>query len=112
MQTYRGAGSVIYPLVPSGGVVSGNAYLVSHAFGIAGMTVAYVSGAVFPMHVEGRYAISKKSGDTFAVGDYAYWDSTNTYVTSTSSGNTKIGVATAVAVGGDASVEVRLNEAF
>jgi predicted RecA/RadA family phage recombinase len=62
-----------------------------------------------------------KDTSTFAQGDAVYWDNTNKKATSTSTSNTKIGIATLTAPGGvaapggasgDATVRVRLNHDF
>lgn len=82
--------------------------LVGFIFGIAQET--YASGA-YPAYIKpfGVFNIVKKAGDTFSPGDLCYWDNTNFYVTSTASGNKKIGCChETAAASGDANVQVWL----
>lgn len=85
---------------------AGQGALVGALFGIAINDVA--NGAVGAFQVEGIFDITKKSGDTPAQGALVYWDDTNKYVTTTSSGNTLIGHAVAAAGSSDPTVRVRI----
>ena len=87
-------------------VTSGDGCLVGSLFGIASNTV--LSGAQVPIDTGGVYAIKKTAAQTFAQGAKVYWDNTAKSVTSVSSANTLIGVATVAAAGGDATATVRL----
>jgi predicted RecA/RadA family phage recombinase len=91
-------------------LTSGDGALVGLIFGIASTTA--LSGAQVALSTNGVYDIKKTASDTFAVGAAVYWDNSAKSVTSTSSGNTKIGVATKAAAGSDATARVRLNGTF
>jgi predicted RecA/RadA family phage recombinase len=49
------------------------------------------------------------SANTFAVGAVVYWDDTAKVVTSTASGNTRVGLAVTAAANPSVSVNVRLD---
>ena len=87
-------------------LTSGDGCLVGSLFGIASNTV--LSGAAVPIDTGGVYAIKKTAAQTFAQGAKVYWDNTAKSVTSVSSANTLIGVATVAAAGADATATVRL----
>ena len=53
----------------------------------------------------------KTAGDTPAVGALLYWDNTAKSLTTTASGNKRVGVAVKAALAGDATVRVRLDGA-
>lgn len=117
MQNYVQKGDSITVAAPYALTV-GAGCLVGIMFGVATNTVA--SGANTEIKTRGVLNISKDTS-TFTDGAVAYWDNTNKVVTSTASGNTKIGVAVLLnpdgtsALGGasgDATVRVRLNGAF
>jgi len=91
-------------------VASGDGVLVGTMFGIASTTAALA--AAVAISTVGVYDIKKTAGQTFAVGATVYWDDTAKSVTGVSTSNTKIGVATKAAVGGDATARVRLNGSF
>lgn len=52
------------------------------------------SGAKFRAQCTGRYKITAKSSDEWAAGARLFWDSSNEYLTITSSGNSFVGYAT------------------
>lgn len=110
MKTYVQEGDALEFTAPSGGVVAGNGYLIGSIFGVARTTAA--EGAAFILDTGGVYTLPKKAGDTPAQGAVVYWDDTNKYVTTTASGNTKIGAhaAAAAAASAAATLPVRLNE--
>ena len=60
----------------------------------------------------GVFRLSKVAALAINPGDTVYWDATNSLVTKTASGNTKIGVATEAAANPSATVNVRLNGSF
>lgn len=90
-----------YAVTSGGGVKSGL------LFGIAAGTYANGEDGVIGMC--GVYDVAKDAS-TFAVGAAVYWNDTDKVMTSTASGNTKIGAATKAALTGDATVRVLLNE--
>lgn len=93
-----------YDVLSGGGVKSG---LI---FGVAAETA--LSGAEVDVVTVGVFDLPKVSADVFAVGAAIYWNDTTKLVTSTSAGNTKIGVAIKAAANPSASVNVRLNGTF
>jgi predicted RecA/RadA family phage recombinase len=105
MNTYTQTGDAISLIAPSGGVVSGQGFVVGSIFGVANTTE--IAGAPVEAHLVGVFNLPAKSGDTFAVGDKAYWVVADKVVTSTASGNKLIGAVTQAVAGG--FVGVRLN---
>lgn len=105
MRNFVQQGDVLDAIAPSGGVVSSTAYLIGKAFGVAAASAA--EGEVFALAVEGVVSLPKASG---AITQFAavYWDDAAKNVTTTSSGNTKIGYASAAQLSGDATVNVKL----
>ena len=89
-------------------VSSGDGVLVGSIFGIA-MTDA-ASGADVVLAMEGVYTLPKAGSQAWSVGAKVYWDNTNKVCTTTATGNTLIGVATAAVAGGanDTTGTVRL----
>lgn len=93
-------------------VASGAGCLVGILFGVAAYTA--LSGAPVELAMEGVYDLTALSTDTASGTSLvaAYWDNTNKRVTTTSAGNTKIGVIVAAKVNGDTTARVRLNATF
>lgn len=106
MRNYVQQGEVLDAIAPSGGVVASGAYLIGKAFGVAATTAA--EGETFALAVEGVVTLPKASGAISASFPTVYWDDTAKNVTTTASGNTKIGYATAAQASGDATVNVKL----
>lgn len=90
-------------------VSSGGGMLVGALFCVA--LVALASGASGSAATEGIWQLTKNSAEAWTVGQKVYWDDTNKRVTTTASGNTLIGVATAVAANPSSVGTVRLNGA-
>jgi predicted RecA/RadA family phage recombinase len=100
-------GRILPFAAPSGGVVSGQGFMVGGLFAVAQYTAAEtltVEGAV-----TGVWSLPKTATKTFAVGALIYWDNTAMSVTSVTAGNFCIGAATVAAASGDATATVRLN---
>ncbi|WP_426033204.1 DUF2190 family protein [Cypionkella sp. TWP1-2-1b2] len=93
-----------YAVTSGGGVKSG---LI---FGVASGDAE--SGADVDVVTKGVFDLPKVSTNVFAIGAACYWDDTAKLITSTSSGNTKIGVAIEDVGNPSGSVNVRLNGAF
>ena len=98
--------------------LSGAGGLVGSIFGVATGDIA--SGVVGEYRIKGVFDLVKDTS-TFAEGALVYWDNTAKKCTSTTSGNTKIGVAVPTnadgsanpgGASGDATVRVRLNGAL
>ena len=86
--------------------VSGQFVLVGAIGGIAIADIA--NGATGAVQIEGVFSVPKASG-AVTQGAKLYWDATNSVLTTTSSGNTIVGVAAAAAASGDATVQILLN---
>lgn len=89
---------------------SGDGVKVGSLFGIAAGDAEI--GDTLTIVTEGVYEMGKVGTDDLSVGDAIYWRSSDGLVTSTASGNTKIGVAVAAAGNPSSSVRVRLNGTF
>jgi predicted RecA/RadA family phage recombinase len=92
---------------PSGGVVSGSAYLIGAIVLVAQTTAAQGVTATFRTH--GVWRLPKATGAAWTVGAILYWDNTAKNFTTTASGNTKAGYAAKAAASGDTFGEVALN---
>lgn len=93
-----------YAVTSGGGVKSGLIFGVAAGDAESGADVDIVTVGVFDL--------PKVSTETFTVGSSAYWNETAKLITSTASGNTKIGVAIEDVGNPSGSVNVRLNGAF
>ena len=88
-------------------VESGDAVVIGDRIGIAVVDIdADDSGSV---DFEGVYKLDKKSTDTWDQGDVLYWDDTNDYLTTTSSGNTVAGFAAEAGASAKTTGKVKLN---
>jgi predicted RecA/RadA family phage recombinase len=96
-------------LVAPAAVASGAGALVGAVFGVAVYDIA--SGATGSFRIAGVLDLAKAAG-AVTQGALMYWDNTAKNVTTTSSANTKIGVATQAQASGDATCRVRLNASF
>ena len=91
-------------------VASGAGVKIGSIFGVAAGAAA--NGATIDVVTEGVFTLPKVSTDVFAVGAAVYWDDTAKLITSTTSGNTKVGEAVTAAVNPSGTVNVRLNGTF
>mgnify|MGYP000358429157 CR=1 FL=1 len=98
------------PLAAPYAVASGAGALVGTLFGVALQTLA--NGITGEFAIRGVWDLAKATGAAWTVGAALYWDNTNKNVTTTSAGNTKIGVAAVAAASGDTVGRVRLNGSF
>ncbi len=98
---------VVPRTAPSGGVVSGSAYLIGSQLVVS--TVDAAEGDVFSGMVEGCFNLPKATGQAWTEGAKLYWDNGAHKVTTTSGGNTLIGCADAVAASGDTTGHVLLD---
>lgn len=87
-------------------VAAGAGCLVGSLFGVAANTV--LQNATVELAVVGVFELKKTSAQAWTVGAKIYWDNTNKECTTTSSGNTLIGVATEAAANPTAVGRVRL----
>jgi predicted RecA/RadA family phage recombinase len=107
MKNFKQHGDTLDLTAPSGGVISGTGYLIGALFGVA--VVSADAGVTFPLRVVGVYTLPKATGEAWTEGALVYWDNTNKRLTTTSSGNTKVGTAVSAAASGDTTGIARLN---
>ena len=109
MKNFVQPGNVMTFTGLTGGHLSGDLVIVGAAFGISAYNVA--EGAEGELAMGGVYKLPKATG---AITEFAavYWDNTAKKVTTTASGNTKIGVAAKAVLSAATEVEVRLNDVF
>lgn len=74
-----------YALTPGAGA------LVGSIFGVA--LNAAANGAAVELKRTGVFDLAKATGEAWTVGAKVYWDNTNKRLTTTSAGNTLVGVA-------------------
>jgi predicted RecA/RadA family phage recombinase len=103
-------GDAIYVAAPTGGVVSGQGYLIGTMFGVSPVTAP--AGTIIALWLVGCYSLAKVSAQAWTVGATIYWDNTAFNCTTVSASNTKIGVAIAAAANPSAVGSVRLNGSF
>lgn len=92
---------------PSGADVASGDFLVIGAIGAVAKT-DIADGKTGAVHICGVFSVAKASG-AVTQGAKLYWNSTNSNLTTTASGNTLVGVAAAAAASGDATVPLLLN---
>lgn len=109
MKNFKQPGKTLTATAPTGGVVSGNPYKIGNIVGVAAFSAA--EGAPFELELGGVYEFAKNSAEAWAFGDAIYMTSGG-IMTTTASGNTKVGVATAVAANPSGTGFVRLNTNF
>ena len=88
-------------------VSSGDGCLVGTLFGVAAFDAA--EAADVEINTRGVWTLAKTSAQAWTVGAAIYWDNTNKVATTTSTSNTLIGKAMAVAANPSATGVVRLN---
>ena len=109
MKNYKQPGKTLTIPAPTGGVVAGNFYKIGSLFGVAANTAA--EGSLFDLETGEVYYLPKNSAEAWAIGDQIYATSGG-IMTTTSSGNTKVGIAAAVAANPSGTGSVRLNDNF
>lgn len=92
-------------------LVSGDVVFKGAVAGVITAQSGFKTGQRYRAQTVGIYRINCVTADTFALDAAVYWDSANKRCTSTSAGNTQIGVAHAVKTNGQTEVQVRLNGA-
>jgi predicted RecA/RadA family phage recombinase len=108
MQNFIQRGETLTLIAPAA-VVSGQIVVVGSIVGVA--TTSAGSGASVECQLEGVFDLPKVTATAINAGDRAYWDSTHGYVTTTASGNTRIGAAVLGALSSATTVRVRLDGA-
>lgn len=110
MNNFMKPGEVLTFTAPTGGVVSGTAYLIGALLVVAATTVAQT--LPFEGAVEGVYTLPKIAGVAWTEGMLLYWDSATSNVGTVVGATTRrIGAAAAAAASGDTTGQVRLNGA-
>jgi predicted RecA/RadA family phage recombinase len=111
MKNFIQPGRMVTAVAPSGGVVSGNAYLIGSLFGVAATTQD--QGAEVEIATDGVFELPKTTSQAWAAAFAAiYWDNSTKKLTTTSSGNTKVGINMKVEASDAAIARVRLNGTF
>jgi predicted RecA/RadA family phage recombinase len=105
MKNFIQPGDTLTLLAPRTLATAGLGILVGALFAVAVNPAA--SGAAVESLTEGVFDLPKAAG-AITQGAKVYWDNTAFNVTTTSSGNTLIGVATQAAASGDATARIRL----
>ncbi|MGJ5618498.1 DUF2190 family protein [Sulfitobacter sp. MF3-043] len=90
-------------------VLSGAGVIVGNLFGVANGDAA--TGKPVVLSTVGVFDLPKTTANDITIGAALYWNDTAKEVTTTVSGNTKVGVAIA-AKSGAGTVATRLNGAF
>ena len=106
MKNYVQAGENIVVPAPYD-VTSGGGLLVGSLFGVAVKDA--LTGDDVAIRTEGVFDLAKTSAQAWTVGQKVYWDDTNKLATTTATGNTLIGCATAVAANPSPTGHVRLS---
>lgn len=87
--------------------LAGEAALLTALFGVAISDVT--SGASGEFVTRGVFDLTCLSTDVPAVGAKLYWDDTNKRLTTTSAGNTYVGVCMKAKANGETTARIRLN---
>lgn len=89
MKNFIQEGNVLTLTAPTGGVVSGQGYLIGALFVVALVTA--LESEPFTAVTKGVIKLPVTAANTPAAGGLAYWNNTAREVTTTASGNTLIG---------------------
>ena len=87
-------------------IASGDFVLIGVIGGVAKTNIA--DGKTGAVHINGVFSIAKASG-AITQGAKLYWNSSNSNLTTTASGNTIVGVAAEAAASSDATAKLLLN---
>jgi predicted RecA/RadA family phage recombinase len=101
---------VTLTLIAPYALAAGDGALVGNIFAVAGN--AAPNATEFEGVTEGVFDLTALGTDTATVGALLYWDNAAKRLTTTASGNTKVGVAVRAKANGDTTARVRLNAAF
>jgi len=107
MKNYAQPGEVHPFTAPAGGVTSGTAYLIGAVLVVALQSAA--AGVKFSGMVTGVVDHAKVSAQAWTEGVKVYWDNAAKNLTTTSGGNTLVGVAAKAAANPSATGRVRLD---
>lgn len=106
-KNYVSEGDVLDYTAGGSAIASGAVVLMDKRIGVAVADIA--ANATGAVHVAGVWTLAKLSTDVVAQGALLYWDSTNSRLTTTASGNTLAGYATAAAGNGVSTVNIKIN---
>lgn len=106
-RNYVQPGNVLTAAAPSGGVVSGAAYLINGLVVVAQNSAA--QGSPFEGMPVGVFTLPKATGQTWSEFAKIYWDNTAKNFTTTATDNILVGVAAAAAASGASTGLVRLD---
>jgi predicted RecA/RadA family phage recombinase len=111
MQNYVKPGNIMTFTAPTGGVVSGTAYLIGSLLVVAQASAA--EGAEFEGVVEGVVTLPKTDEQAWTEGQKIYWDAGNACCTNVATAGQLVGVAAAAVASTQGLVtgQVRLNGA-
>ena len=104
--SYKWLDETVEPIV----AVAGQYFQLGVMFGIAQGDAG--NGDILALDTGKVCILPKKTTDTAAVGVYAYWDLSNSYVTTTASDNTLIGVFTEAALSTEATAQIKMLGSF
>ena len=107
MENFVAEGEVVTLTAPTGGVVSGTAYLIGSLVVVALVTAAETVS--FSALTRGVVTHAKVSAQAWTEGVKLYWDDTAKNFTTTAGGNPLVGVAAAVAANPSATGKIRLD---
>lgn len=110
MRNFIQPGKVLTMVAPAGGVVAGKLYIFGSIFGVAATTVA--EGQQFELVTGDVFELPKTSAEGWATVGLDIYATAAGILTTTSSGNKKVGVNTAIAANPSGSGLVRLNDNF
>ena len=107
MKNLVSEGKVLRLTAPSGGVTSGNLYIIGALAVVAAITAAETLS--FDGYAEGVFSLPKTSAQAWTEGQKIYWDAGNSRCDSDPEVGKLIGVAAAAADNPSATGNVRLN---
>ncbi|NTD85487.1 DUF2190 family protein [Agrobacterium tumefaciens] len=110
MRNFIQPGKVLTMTAPVGGVVSGKLYIFGSIFGVAATSAA--EGQQFELNTGEVYELPKNSAEAWATVGLDIYATSAGILTTTASGNKKVGVNTATAENPSGSGLVRLNDNF
>lgn len=109
MKNFIQLGKNLTVAAPTGGVASGDPVLIGAIFGVAAFTAA--EGAEVELATTGVFSLPKTTGQVWAVGDSLYWDAAQKKLTTTTSDNLRVAVATKAAGSSDTTGYAKIGAA-